>query len=144
MTSRIPENSSTWLVDWSSITIMSNTMRRRGRRAQGPARRTGGRARTGRRRVADSLQGFTASVCSRPMVVASLANVSLRLDAASRAVWAPGVAVRQPGRPAAIGGRKDDFGRPGTNIGPTRDQILSSPARSPLASAKLGEAARDD
>ena len=26
MTSRIPENSSTWLVDWSAVTIMVNTM----------------------------------------------------------------------------------------------------------------------
>jgi hypothetical protein len=26
MTSRIPENSSTWLVDWSPVTIMGNTM----------------------------------------------------------------------------------------------------------------------
>ncbi len=26
MTSRIPENSSTWLVDWSPVTIMVNTM----------------------------------------------------------------------------------------------------------------------
>ena len=26
MTSRIPENSSTWLVDWSLVTIMVNTM----------------------------------------------------------------------------------------------------------------------
>ena len=26
MTSRIPENSSTWLVDWSLVTIMGNTM----------------------------------------------------------------------------------------------------------------------
>jgi hypothetical protein len=26
MTSRIPENSSTWLVDWNYVTIMVNTM----------------------------------------------------------------------------------------------------------------------
>jgi hypothetical protein len=26
MTSRCPENSSTWLVDWSAVTIMVNTM----------------------------------------------------------------------------------------------------------------------
>jgi hypothetical protein len=26
MTSRIPENSSTWVVDWSPVTIMRNTM----------------------------------------------------------------------------------------------------------------------
>ena len=26
MTARIPENVSTWLVDWSTVTIMGNTM----------------------------------------------------------------------------------------------------------------------